>query len=107
MSETNTIDYYHGEEVKTCLEAGITPSIARPITSANQKLGLFSKDDFTYEGATDTYQCPAGERLTFRFATIELGWSIRYYATSACRACPLKQQCTRNKGGRRLMAALG
>ena len=35
MSETNTIDYYHGEEVKTCLEAGITPSIARPITSAN------------------------------------------------------------------------
>ena len=59
---------YHGEEVKTCLEAGITPYVARPITSANQKLGLFSKDDFTYDGATDTSQCPAGARLTFRFA---------------------------------------
>jgi transposase len=96
------VGYYHGEEVKTCQEAGITPYVARPITSANQKLGLFSKDDFTYDSATDTYQCPAGARLTFRFATVELGRHIRYYATSACRACPLKQQCTRNKGGRRL-----
>ena len=96
------VGYYHGEEVKTCLEAGITPYIARPITSANKKLGLFSKDDFTYEGATDTYQCPAGERLTFRFATVELGRHIRYYATPACKTCMLKQQCTRNKGGRRL-----
>jgi transposase len=96
------VGYYHGEESKTCLEAGITPYVARPVTSANQKLGLFSKEDFTYDGATDTYQCPAGARLTFRFATVELGRHIRYYATSACRACPLKPQCTRNKGGRRL-----
>jgi transposase len=48
------VGYDHGEEGKTCLEAGITPYVARPITSANQKLGLFSKDDFTYDGATDT-----------------------------------------------------
>jgi transposase len=96
------VGYYHGEEVKTCLAAGITPYVPRPITSANQKLGLFSKDDFTYDRTTDTYHCPAGERLTFRFATVELGRHIRYYATSACRACPLKQRCTRNKGGRRL-----
>jgi transposase len=96
------VGYYHGAEVKACLEAGITPYVARPITSANQKLGLFSKDDFTYDGATDTYQCPAGEQLTFRFATVELGRHIRYYATAAGKACALKQQCTRNKGGRRL-----
>jgi transposase len=96
------VGYYHGVEVKTCLEAGITPYVARPITSANQKLGLFSKDDFTYDGATDTYQCPAGERLTFRFDAVEHGRHIRYYATSACKICPLRQRCTRNKGGRRL-----
>src|SRR5262245_15474856 len=46
--------YDHGEAVTTCLEAGLTPSIARPVTSANQKLGLFSKDDVTYDGPTDT-----------------------------------------------------
>ena len=93
---------YHGEEVKTCLEAGIPPSVARPITSANQKLGRFSTEDFIDEVATDTSQCPAGARLTFRFATVELGRPIRYDATSACTACPLKPQCPRNTGGRRL-----
>ena len=96
------VGYDHGEEVKACLEAGITPSVARPITLANQQLGLFSKDDFTSDGAIDTYQCPAGERLTFRFATVALDRPIRYEATSACKACALKPQCTRHKGGRRL-----
>jgi transposase len=96
------VGYYHGHEVKVCLEAGITPYVARPITSANKKLGLFSKDDFSYDSATDTYQCPAGARLTFRFDTVELGRHIRYYATSACTGCAFKQQCTRNKGGRRI-----
>jgi hypothetical protein len=67
------VGYYHGEEVKTCLAAGITPYVPRPITSANQKLGRCSKDDFTYDRATDTSRCPAGERLTFRLATVELG----------------------------------
>jgi transposase len=96
------VGYYHGEEVKTCLEAGITPYVARPITSANAKLGLFSKDDFQYDQATDTYQCPAGAQLTFRFDAVEHGRHIRYYATPACGGCPLKPQCTRSQGGRRI-----
>ena len=96
------VGYYHGHEVKTCLEAGITPYVPRPITSANEKLGLFSKDDFIYDKATDTYQCPAGARLTFRFDTVEHGRHIRYYATPACGGCALKPQCTRSKGGRRM-----
>lgn len=66
------VGYYHGDEVKTCLEAGITPYVSRPITSANRKLGLFSKDDFRYDASTDTYACPAGEVLTFRFDSVEL-----------------------------------
>jgi hypothetical protein len=41
------VGYYHGEEVNACLKAGLTPYVARPVTSANQQLGLFSKDDFT------------------------------------------------------------
>ena len=45
---------YHGHEVKACLEAGITPYVSRPLTSANGKRGLFSKEDVTYHRATDT-----------------------------------------------------
>jgi hypothetical protein len=71
------VGYDHGEEVKTCLEAGITPYVARPIPSANAKLGLLSKDDFQYDQATDTSQCPAGAPLTCRFDAVEPGRHIR------------------------------
>jgi transposase len=96
------VGYYHGHEVRTGLEAGLTPYVPRPITSANEKLGLFSQDDFRYDKATDTDQCPAGAWLMLRFDSIEHGRHIRYYATPACGGCALKQQCTRSKGGRRI-----
>jgi len=57
---------------------------------------------FTYEPTHDWYHCPAGQRLTFRFATVELGRPIRYDATTACRTCVVKAQCTRNREGRRI-----
>jgi transposase len=94
--------YYHGHEIKTCDEAGIDAYVPKPSTSANTKLGLFGKERFTYDPEKDCYRCPRGEELTFRFETTELGRHIRYYATGACRSCPMKEQCTRNKGGRRI-----
>ena len=94
--------YFDGEEVKKCLEAGITPYIAKPTTSANKKRGLYTKEEFTYDQAKDVYRCPQGAELTYRFDTVELGRHIKYYATSSCRGCPAKSQCTTNKGGRRI-----
>ncbi len=92
----------HGREVQQGLHVGMTPDSARPSTSAHPQLGLFRTDACTAEAATDTSSCPAGEGLSCRFATIELGRHMRYYATSACRPCPLKAQGTRHKGGRRI-----
>jgi hypothetical protein len=94
--------YYNGDEVKKCLDEGIVPYIPKPNTSANSKLGLCGKEDFTYDPQHDCYSCPAGQVLTFRFETVELGRPIRYYSTSACQGCPIKSQCTRNKGNRRI-----
>jgi hypothetical protein len=94
--------YSHGKELKACLEAGLEPYVPRPETSANRKLGLFGKEQFTYDPQTDTYRCPAGETLTFRFDTVEKGRHIRYYKTSTCGRCALKEKCTRNKEGRRI-----
>ena len=56
----------------------------------------------TYQAAPDTYRCPAGETLTYRFSTVEQGRGTRYYGTSACGRCGLKARCTRNKGSRRI-----
>ena len=94
--------YYDGQQVKDCLEEGITPYIPKADTSANKKLGLFSKSDFNYDPEQDCYWCPAGQRLTFRFQTTEKDRDIKYYASSACSQCPIKAQCTRSKDGRRI-----
>ena len=94
--------YYHGTEIKACLDAGITPLVPRPRTSANEARGLFTKDDFRYEAAQDAYRCPAGQVLTYRSTTIELGRTIRNYRTRACGRCALKARCTRNKDGRKI-----
>jgi hypothetical protein len=102
MRAVADMGYYHGHEIKACEEAGIEAYVPTPSTSANTKLGLFGKERFTYDPAKDCYRCPAGEELTFRLETTELGRHIRYYATGACRRCPLRDQCTRNKDGRRI-----
>ena len=94
--------YYHSKEVKACLEAGITPYIPKPQTSASRKRGLFAKDDFRFDQEQDCYWCPAGEKLTYHFQTTEKGRDIKYYASVACAHCSIKTQCTRNKDGRRI-----
>lgn len=94
--------YYNGADVKQCEAQGMTAYVAKPNTSANTKLGLFGKECFQYDAAADRYRCPAGEALTYRFSTVELGRSIRYYSTSACSTCALKPRCTRNKENRRI-----
>lgn len=94
--------YYDGQQVKACLQAGITPYIPKANTSANTQLGLFGKEDFRYDPENDCYWCPAGEQLTFRFQSTEQGRERRYYATSACADCAIKLQCTRSSQGRRI-----
>src|SRR5712691_4459859 len=94
--------YYDGAEVKQCAEAGITTYIPKPLTSVNQKRGLFTKQDFIYDEAKDCYRCPAGAELTYRYESFELNRQIRYYATAKCLGCPLRSKCTTNQRGRRI-----
>jgi transposase len=94
--------YDHGHEINACAEAGSDAYVPKPSASANTKLGLLGKERFTDDPAQDCYRYPRGEALTFRFETTELGRHIRYYATSACRRCPMQEQCTRNKDARRM-----
>jgi transposase len=94
--------YYDGAEVKQCAAAGITTYIPKPITSVNRKRGLFTKQDFTYDDAKDCYRCPAGAELTYRYESFEQNRLIRYYTTSQCLACPIKDKCTTNQRGRRI-----
>src|SRR6185437_2897581 len=94
--------YYNAAEVSRCVDRGITPFIARADTSANTAQGLFGKSKFHYDEQKDVYVCPAGQPLTYRFETYELGRGLRYYRARGCKDCALKKQCTRNKSNRTL-----
>ena len=86
--------YFKGEEILACEEADITTYLPKPYTSGSVKKGLYSKRDFIYHAEDDEYQCPAGERLVFRFTSEEKGQTIHKYWSSSCPQCPIRTQCT-------------
>ena len=87
--------YYEGGEIKACEDAGISVTLPRPQTSGSKAEGRFGKQDFVYIAAGDVYRCPAGERLTYRYQSVERGKTIRRYWTNVCKGCKLKAQCTK------------
>jgi transposase len=86
--------YYKGEEILTCHTAGMTPFVPKPLTSGSKAEGRFGKQDFVYVADENTYRCPAGERLTSRFTSVERGMNLSVYWTTACQGCPIKAKCT-------------
>jgi transposase len=97
--------YHSGSEVVECEANGITPYVPKPKTSSkNDNKGLYTKEAFTYSAERDAYRCPAGEWLTQRTQTEMNGRTLRYYGNwEACAGCPLREQCTESKQGRRIM----
>jgi hypothetical protein len=67
------------------------------VTSNAVADGRFGKEDFVYEPSSDSYRCPAGETLIYRYTANEGGQAIRLYWTSTCGVCALKAHCTTGK----------
>jgi transposase len=88
--------YFNSPEILACHEAGITVTLPKPLTSGAKADGRFGKQDFAYLPEEDTYHCPAGERLSYRYTNEEEedGKVLRRYWTTACQSCSLKTQCT-------------
>jgi transposase len=86
--------YFSGEQVLACEQLGVTPYVPRPLTSGAKAHGRFGKQDFVYVPDENVYRCPAGERLVWRFASIEAGLVVHKYWSSNCGGCRLKAQCT-------------
>lgn len=56
---------------------------------------------FSYDEASDTYQCPAGQTLTNRGRNNKGDGRIVFeYRSDACPTCPVRAQCSRSKKGR-------
>ena len=86
--------YFSGDEILACDQAGMTPFVPKPLNSNSKADGRFGKPDFIYIASDDEYRCPAGQRLSKRFTTVEAGMTLDIYWSSACPRCPIKAQCT-------------
>ena len=67
----------------------------------------FRAENFEYDPERDEFICPARERLTFQYVsryTTDNGYVTdrRLYECQACNECPLKAECTRAKGNRKI-----
>jgi transposase len=104
-ADTVVADSKYGtvENFLACHDRGVEahmPDLQESTAKRIEKLGIFSEERFEYDGESDTYRCPAGNRLKPK--SLHKSRQSRDYAASKkmCAACHLKGQCTRNKSGR-------
>jgi len=89
--------YFGGERGCACDDACFTAFVPRPLRSGSKANGRFAKQDFIYLTDENAYRCPAGEKLTWRYESVEGGKTMHSCWTTACTECPLKEQCTTGK----------
>lgn len=92
--------YSNGEQAEACERRGIVVHV--PVVRGVNNRGdgtLFDRNEFQYDEASDTYLCPAGERLHRQ----QRKKRCIVYAGKAevCGACALRSRCT--VGSRRLL----
>jgi transposase len=92
--------YYKGEEIVACEKNGIKALVPKVDTSGNKVKGRYSKADFRYDAEHNEYICPAGQRLTYRFDSVEHGMKLWAYMTDQCSSCPLQAKCTTSNAKR-------
>lgn len=98
-SKYGTVENYlmlHDRDVR-----GHIPDLSATQKGSNRREGIFDISEFLYDEESDTYSCPAGQRLVRR------KWkgkrqAFEYSASKkTCVACELRGQCTRKRKGSR------
>ena len=90
--------YFKIEDIEACEKAGMAPYVPRPQRGPSVRAGLFRKDEFKYDPETDSFTCPAGQRLTpYSSSALRQLKKINYANRKACRDCPLRARCTDNQ----------
>jgi transposase len=90
--------YFKIEDIEACEKAGIDPYLPRPQRGPAVRAGLFRKDEFRYDPASDSFLCPAGQRLHPYSSSLLRGLKkINYRNSQACRDCAIRARCTGNQ----------
>jgi transposase len=91
------------ENFLACHDRGIEahiPDLREASVKRTKGLKIFLEEQFQYDPGSDTYRCPAGNRLKPK--SLHSNRQSRDYAAprKVCAVCSLREQCTRNKSGR-------
>ena len=88
--------YFAMDDIERCEAAGVIPHVPKPKRSTAGHQGRFPKSRFRHDPATDSYTCPAGQRLAPLYAERTPGGHpvTRHANRAACRACSLRSHCT-------------
>ena len=90
--------YFKIEDIEACEKAGMVPYVPRPQRGPSVKAGLFRKDEFSYEATSDTYVCPARQRLQPYSSSLLRGLKKTNYVNKlACDDCAIRSRCTAGK----------
>ena len=93
--------YTTGKHIDICTQNNIA-TFSSPKAHSSQKNGLFDMKIFKYDKENDTYTCPNNQILSTN-GTIynKANHKVKHYKNrQACKECPIRNQCTKNKNGR-------
>jgi len=97
--------YYAHEVIKACEDENVTVYVPIRESKDAEQRGVYPMTKFDYDRERDLYVCPAGENLTpigHNVRKARYAKTVRIYATSRCRDCRLRLECTRSKYGRKI-----
>jgi len=97
--------YHTGSELKTGIEMGVDLMVAIPGVASFAPDDKYNFDRFVYNDTNDTYTCPEGKILNtngnwYQKSKERYIYHSKHYKTSACKTCPARTLCTKNKKGR-------
>jgi transposase len=102
-------NYAKAEVLRLALEANINflapAGRGRDLTRRGND-GKLSKSDFKYDESSDSYRCPDGRTLHFRWVDKSREEKPRVYRGD-CSGCPLREKCTSGKGDRTISRFAG
>ena len=82
-------------------ERGIQTYIPRQSVSAEES--RFQVSDYEYDETSDSYHCPAGKTLPYKYFDHRNGGKVYYSRDIECRDCPHRDKCFSSKSKRKLI----
>jgi len=73
----------------------------------HRQQGIYGAGRFTYDGKSDSFQCPADKTLKRHHFHAQRGYYEYRTKRGTCAGCELREHCTRDKSGRTLKRYVG